>query len=262
MGSMFKPRSQKEGIGKKPEIVLVTQAPLKEKQHINLKPFRTVFYLALIGAVLYCVFFSGLFRIRSIRIEGAKSHNISNYLEQSLVGKNILLMRPSAYLRDLEKKFPILQGATIVRGLPSTVRVIVAERRQVLIWCSSIDCKEVDQNGYVYREIPRPKNRVVIVDQLNAKYSIGDKITSKEFIDIFLTALDSIEANGLKISEVQVGETTFKLSFKTQDGWLVILDPTESLKNQMSALKQVLAKNRVDIHEYVDLRVEGLAYIK
>jgi hypothetical protein len=40
------------------------------------------------------------------------------------------------------------------------------------------------------------------------------------------------------------------------------MDSSASLKNQISALKQVIEKNRPDIKEYVDVRVEGFVYIK
>ena len=48
----------------------------------------------------------------------------------------------------------------------------------------------------------------------------------------------------------------------TVEGWQAILDSSSSLQNQISALAQVVKNNRADLKEYVDVRVEGVAYIK
>jgi len=72
--------------------------------------------------------------------------------------------------------------------------------------------------------------------------------------------------NALKseLDEVATCErySTFKITFTTDKKWNIITDSSYSLKNQISALEQVLKNNRADIHEYVDVRVEGVAYIK
>ncbi len=244
------------------EIARVTEFEKeKPKSGLFFPILRGLFYLGLIGAAFYFIFFSNYFDVKRVEIEGVKSIEIADHINRTLLGKNILFLLPKTYLNDLAKKFPILEEASIVRGLPSTVKITIAEKRQVLIWCAD-RCFEVDNGGYAYAEVPRPADRIVVVDKAGAKYEQGDKIVTSEFITFFLEAIDKIEENGLKVSEVEITETTFKLGFVTSEGWKIILDPTESLSNQIFALKQVLEKNRTDIHEYIDLRVRGLAYIK
>lgn len=258
---MLKARTNKEGIVKRPEFFKTTDPQERSRPPLNLAPLKSVFYILLIGILIYAVFFSSIFKVKNVEIQNVKSVEISDYLKRTLIGKNILLLRTGAYLDKLTEQFPVLQEAEIVRGLPSTIKISISERRQVLIWCSD-KCYEIDSNGYAYQAIERPLDRVAVIDKMGTPFKIGEKVVAKEFINFFISTLDSIEANGLKVSEAEVGETTFKVDFKTTEGWKIILDPTESLKNQMSALKQVLEKNRADIKEYVDLRVEGLAYIK
>jgi len=259
---MVEPRRSRFGFYQRREIAKVTEFEKeKPKRGLFFSVLRSLFYLGLIASAVYGIFFSGFFGVKKVEIEGVKSVEIADHINRTLLGKNILFLMPKAYLNDLAKKFPILEEASIVRGLPSTVKITIAEKRQVLIWCTD-RCFEVDNNGYAYEEIPRPTDRIVISDKAGAKYEQGNKIVTSEFITFFLEAISKIEENGLKVSEVEVSETTFKLAFITSEGWKIILDPTESLSNQIFALKQVLEKNRPDIHEYVDLRVKGLAYIK
>jgi len=252
---------QKEFISKKPEIFRKTAVPQKRFK-INLSPLRSAFYIALIIGAVYLVFFSQVFKIKNVEIDGVKSVEIADYLKSTLIGKNIVLLRTGKYLDELTEKFPVLESARIIRGLPSTVKVVIGERRQVLIWCQQM-CFEVDSYGYAYDELETVvQDRIVIKDTVGTKYKIGDKIVSSDYIAFFMSALDKIESNGLKVKEAEVDQTVFKLAFVTMDGWKIIVDPSESLSNQMYALKQILEKNRADLKDYVDLRVEGLAYIK
>ena len=247
---------------RQPGIIGKTEPPAKAKPHLNTRFLKSLFYLLLAVAILYFIFFSGFFRIRDVEVEGIKSPEIADYLHQTLIGKNILLLRTGAYLRTLSVKFPILEEARIERGLPYTVRMIVSERKQILIWCSKEKCWEVDNYGYAYQEIPRPSDKIVLNDESGMPIKSGDKIASVQFIRFFMQAIDEIEKLGITISEARIQETTFKVNFKTSEGWEAIFDSSASLKNQISALRQVLERNRNDIHEYVDLRVEGTAFIK
>jgi len=248
---------------RRPEIVSRTEKSVRKLNIFGpvLGILRTVFYLAILAAVIYLIFFSSIFKIKNVEISGVKSSEISDYLEKSLTGKNIILFLPGKYLGGLTTQFPIVQQVRIVRGLPNSVKVYVEERRQQLVWCSD-KCFEIDNNGLAYQEIARPQNLVVVVDQDNLELKVGDRVISQDFIYFFLHAVDEIEKLGLKVSEADIKDTTFRLSFKTTEGWDIIFDTSASLENQVSALKQTVLNNRSDIHEYVDLRVEGVAYIK
>jgi len=243
------------------EVFLKTQPPEVERQ-INLHPLKYAVYLLLLGLLFYAVFYTPTFKIKEVRVEGVKSIEISDYLKTTLIGKNILFLRPGAYLNDLAKKFPILEEARMIRGLPATVRVIVAERRQQLVWCSD-KCFDIDSSGYAYQEVERPTDKVALVDSTRLPIKVGDRVTLPHFIKFFLDTIDETEKMGLKVTEAQIDEVTaYKITYKTSEGWNIIVDSSASFANQMSALQQVLDKNRPDVKEYVDLRVEGLAFLK
>ena len=171
------------------------------------------------------------------------------------------MFSPGKYLRNLSTEYPIIEEAKIVRGLPSTIKIDVAERKQLLVWCSN-KCFEVDTRGFAYQEIPMPTDKLFLSDRSNIESKTGQQLVSERFIDFYLKSIDEMDKLGLKISESYIEDTTFKLIFKTSDGWNAIFDTSESLTNQIDALRQVLDKNRSDVKEYVDLRVAGVVYIK
>lgn len=244
------------------EILGVTAKQRQAKRvRINFRPLKSIFYILVLVAVVYFLGFSQYFKIKNIEMEGIKSVEVSDHLQRTLVGKNILFFLPGQYLNDLIRKFPILEQAKIVRGLPSTVRIIASERVQVLIWCTD-RCFNIDNYGYAYETTTPITGQVVLNDKSGIPVEIGDKVTSPEFINFYLNALERLRGMNLTIIDSRIEETSFKLVFRASDNYDMVFDTSESITNQLSALQQVLDKNRADIKEYVDLRVEGLVYIK
>lgn len=225
------------------------------------KFFKNTVYVVLFVAGIYTVFFSDYFKIKYIEPNGIKSPEISDYLSQSLKGRNILLFSPGFYVKSLAKKFPILREARIVRGLPNTIKIIASERKQVLTWCS-IECYNVDNYGYAYEKVEKPLDRIVLNDLSTIKINQNDQLASAEFIDMYLSYLEEFDQLGVKIKESEILDTTFSVNYITQEGWKIKIDTNQDMKNQTYALKQVLEKNKTDIKEYVDLRIPAVAYIK
>ena len=245
---------------RRPEILSKTER-VNSRRRVNYGPLKFLFYLLVLIVIIYGIFFSSFFKITKVEVIGIRSVEISDYIYMSLKGGNILFLMPGKYLKDLSKKFPVLQEAKIVRGLPSTVKIIASERKQVLVWCS-MTCVEIDSYGFAYQEVLRPTDKVVLDDKTGVPVKVGDRVVSTQFINFYLGTLEELDKMGVKIVEARIDETTFKVNFKTTENWEIVLDSSESLKNQMSALKQVLETNRADIKEYIDVRVPGTVYVK
>lgn len=222
---------------------------------------KTFFYIFIIIFILYFLLMSPVFKIKQVEIENAKSTEISDYITKNLLGKNIIILFPGKFLKELTNEFPIIEEAQVVRGLPSSIRVSIKERKRLLVWCSG-KCFELDIRGQAYQEIPRPSDKLVLNDRSNIEGEVGDQLVPDRFIDFYLKLIEELEQIGIGISDSFIDDTTFKLTVKTLDGYEIIFDTSGSLANQIDALKQIIEKNKTDIKEYVDLRVEGVGYIK
>lgn len=244
------------------KVVFSTEKQVEDKFRFPKRVIGYVVYLIVFIAVIYFVFFSGVFKIKNISVENVKSVEIEDYVNMTLRGKNILFMLPGRYLQELTKNFPVLEEARIVRGLPNMVRVILDEREQKFIWCNAKGCFEVDNNGYIFEQTKSTKRGVILRDLSNVEINQLEQVASKQFIGFFISALEKIKETGVVVTEAQIEQTTFKIDFVTKDGWKVIMDTSSSLENQIFALKQVVEKNKADIKEYVDVRVEGVAFVK
>lgn len=232
----------------------------KKKKKINLRP---LFFLIVTGAFAYFIFFSSCFRINNFIYEGIESSDIKDAVRDNLTGKNILFLMPGSYLAKLSKQFPALEEATIVRGLPHTIKVTAKERSQSLVWCNSSGCAEVDSDGVAFKKIDKPQDKVALTDLMNRPIVNGNKIISKSFVAFYLESLNQIPKKfNVKIKEAQIEETTFSITLIFDDGKKIILDSSQSLENQMYALEQTLQSKKDEIKEYVDIRVPGTVYFK
>lgn len=243
-------------------VVFSTEKQVEDRFRFPRRIISWIIYSLLIIGAVYFVFISNIFTIKHVDAENVRSVEIKDYIHTSLLGKNILFMLPGRYLDELTKEFPVLREVRIVRGLPSTVRIVVDERKQKLIWCNLRECYEVDNYGYAYKKTKKDVSGVVIKDLGDIDINELQQVASKGFISFFINALEKLSKQDIKINEARINETTFRIDFVTHDGWIIIMDTSQSLNNQMSALNQVVENNKSDIHEYVDVRVEGVAYIK
>jgi cell division septal protein FtsQ len=250
---------------KKKEIISNTAKAEKPKffsrLSVNFRPLKTIFYICVIFYGLYMAFASGFFNISEVKVEGIKSVEISDYIKRSFYGKNILVLRVGNILNDITRQYPVIDQIRIVRGLPRSIEVTATERHEALIWCAQ-KCYKIDPDGNVYEETEQPTDKLYLKDNSSIAPTIGSKVASREFIEFYIKSSQALTNMGLTVVKAEISETTFRLDLQTSEGWRAIFDTSKSLDNQVYALQQVLDKNRGDIKEYVNLGVEGLAYIK
>ena len=66
----------------------------------------------------------------------------------------------------------------------------------------------------------------------------------------------------IKPTHFEVVETTFDVNLHTEAGFYVKFNTMRASAKQLDNLKKVLVKKREEVHEYVDLRIDGWAYYK
>lgn len=246
----------------KSNLLFGTKKNDREKFKLPKRIISFVFYSGALILLIYLIFFSSIFTIKKVEVENAKSIEIEDYIKISLLGKNNLLLTTGKFLDELIDKHPVIEEASISRGLPDRVRVALKERNYEFLWCNATKCYEVDNRGYIIDETAKSEGMVPLRDLRNVPVKNNEKVVSAKFVSFFINSLERFHQLNLSVKEARLNETTFKIEFETNEGWLVILDSSSSIENQFSALEQVLSSNRENIKEYVDLRVEGVVFIK
>ena len=211
------------------------------------------------------VFGSGHFRITNVIISGSLNDSISKELE-SLKGKNIVMLSVRQFELQLPKRQSSLKALHIVKGFPDTLKIDVSVREPVLIWKSSDSKYYIDGDGVVFtldgtQTTVNDSTLATVNDTRNQSVDLGKQIVSKSFV-AFISQLASSfhDKSGVSITGIGVGETTRFVDVSTDANITVKLDATRTLDPQLASLALILNQYRADIHQYVDLRVEGRAF--
>jgi cell division septal protein FtsQ len=237
--------------------------PPAEQKSFKLPKFIWILVIIVILflAILYLMFFSPVFQIRNIVIEGSPPEEVKT-LTESFKGKNIFLFNSSQSETDLINNRPEILSVKIYKGIPDILKMKFNCRVGKIIWQTQNQYFLIDEQGVAFKEITSPKDLPKVVDNKNLDVKIPIILASPNFINFIKNLPSKIEQNGLKIDYFAVNETTFQVDVITEEGIKIIFDTTRPLTEQMDAFQKVWNDHKNEIKEYVDVRVEGWAYYK
>jgi len=240
---------------------------LEEKPGITFSysSLKYIFITLCVIALFYAVFFSSFFAISEVIVEGASNVSKEELSSAMPQGKNIFLLKSHDLENEILKKFPQIESAQIYRGIPNAIKIVVYERDSRLIWQSGEHKYSVSSQGEITKKIdPSIVSELPsVIDKKNIPVIPGERLVSPNFVafvnNIYSTFFTEINIKPLNF---EISETTFDIDLLTEAGFYVKLNTMRSSKKQLDNLKLVLDAKRQDIHEYVDLRIDGWAYYK
>lgn len=252
-----------------PKIIPVKEEK-KSEFHFSKKAFYVILIVIIIIFLIYGLFFSSFFKVKNIDLKGANlvdGEKVKKVVMFALNEQNNIFLYNSADIADkIKENFPLISEVQIQKGIPDTIRILVIERKPVIVWQTGNFKYLVDKDGLSYLEADanNSKDLTVIIDSQNLPVKLSDKVASRNFIEFVRETTEKFTArSNLKIKELKINDTTFDLYAVTNDGFAVIFDTTRSCENQLDDLRRVMVHlNGAKPKEYIDLRVEGWAYYK
>lgn len=227
-----------------------------------------VFLIILIGIATWFFFFSSFFNIKTIIIEGSSSSqkkDIEKIIKEKTISKKNLFSFPSNKTeKELKNQFKNLAEAQIYKGPPDALRVIVIERKPMLLWQIADNNYVIDNYGIAYRKADdKDKKLPQIIDERADDVKIGDKVLSTAFLG-FIGDLSKTFSQNLntKISKIVVKDSVYEVMIYTDKNQYFIFDTSGSLTQQISDAKVAFEKIGNNKIEYFDLRVPGKVYYK
>jgi len=258
--------SRLENVRKKDRLVYEKTASEKEPHNFNW--LKIIIILGCITALAYFLFFSGLFNIKTVIVEGYSypemiKDEIGESTNNSLFKKNIFLFRT----RKLEEAFygdSSIAEIKIKKIYPSKIKVIIVESKPALIWNTAGEKFLIDDRGEVL-DFARDEKLTSVTDGSNIKVERGKRVASPTFVKFITTiGADFEAAAGTKINNILIYDILSDVHILTSDGWTVYLDtskdPTAQLKNLSMVLEEVRKQGKKI--QYIDLRLDTKAYYK
>lgn len=227
--------------------------------------WKLIVLLIFILTLLYIIFYSKYFRIKEIIIQGnvlTSEENISQHIPNN---SNIFLFNSSKTKKLILQNNPEIKNIDIIRGIPNALKIVILEHDNKIIWESGGNRYLVSSQGKVTKKINQEDVFAYpsVIDNKNVPVEISANIVSSSFISFIININSKLfESTNLSPLYFQVNETTFDLNLYTDSGIYIKFNTMRSSAKQLDNLKKVLIAKKSEIKEYVDLRIDGLAYFK
>jgi len=225
---------------------------------------KIILLLLVIVGGIYFIFASPIFQLKQILVEGNRSIPQQEIESNFRTGANVLLINSKDFEDYLITKYPQIQNVQIYKGIPDAIKIVIFEKELKAIWETNGIKYFLSNHGEITKLVDEGITSLpLVVDKQNLPVSPGDIVASPNFIAFITNANENLNKEaGINPVRYEIVETTFDVNLYTDAGFYIKLNSLRSSKKQLDNLKKVLAEKRSDIHEYVDLRIDGWAYYK
>lgn len=231
-------------------------------------------YILLIGIIVGVVFFSSIFRIDKVDVQGPNTElskglndEVTKYLKSSLAGKNWLFLDTNSLKGRLQKTFTGQEAIMVEKQFPNKLIVKTDEQKSAIVWKTGSKKYIVSINGRVMSELQGDNNTglAVLTDGSSLPVDIGNKILSRDFVNFAIKVGDYVKAKSLGPEQIYITETTKELLVKTTAGYEIKFNTEETPDAQLRSLQatlDLLVSQNKQATQYIDLRVPGRAFYK
>lgn len=240
------------------------QLPKKRFRVVIPTKLRTVVLgLGLVAFGVWLFMWSPVFRVKAVLPQGELTDAVTTNL-LALAGQNLFRVSESQVLAQLRQIEPTVARVLFTRGFPNELHVTVSRHHPALIWQTGETNWAVDEEGVVFQFDPTLADGIPrVIDRRNPQVGVGQQFVSPELVADIRTAFAELPSRlGGAVSHGEIEETTRSLKLVTEWGWGVYVDTYRPLPGQFENFGLVMRDYRDQVHEYVDLRLEGWAYVK
>ncbi|MEK7096393.1 MAG: FtsQ-type POTRA domain-containing protein [Patescibacteria group bacterium] len=228
--------------------------------------YKIILAMLIISTSGYFLFFSGVFKIKDVIIEGNTNISSEDLMSKLSKGSNVFLFDIEKAQSDILKNTPQIRELKIYRGLPNALKIIVVERESKIIWQTNNEKYLISSQGEIAKKLNSDieiGTMPVVTDKLNRPVELSMKLVPSSFVVFIENIYSQFEGySGTKPKYFEVEETTFDVNLFTEAGYYVKFNTTRSSRKQLENLKRVIVAKGGEVKEYIDLRIDGWAYFK
>ncbi len=246
------------------------KAPFDWAQYRSVWPLGV---LLLIVLAFYVTSQLPAFRVRTIDVTGQTIPELSTALGK-LKGSSLLSSSLHTNITRIKNSLPALETLDCRRGIPGTLKCDAGLRSTALFWKSGGKTFAIDRNGFVFAEIAATPGSVAVEDKSAAPVRFGQVVASSVTIKNFIAVAKALEASHLQLASLYISDTLFQcgaivtgstdpsIPFAAKSPISVLFTFDQPIAGQVATLVQILKDKHEAIHDHVDLRVAGTAYIQ
>lgn len=230
--------------------------------------------VAVIGGGSWLMFSSSVFAVLGVTVDGATASvagevraAVDETLGQRRLGflrpaRNILLLNTGAVAASLVSAFPNLEGVSVVKEYPHTVRITVSEREPMGAWCRGETCRYFDRSGARWGSaVPSRGPLLLLVRDERSDDRWDDRLFAG-----MRTAVSGLPDLGLRPIVVTFPDAApGDMRISVAAGYEVIMDALGDVADQLATLGVLIADRAGDPAfrpSYVDVRTLGRVYYR
>jgi cell division septal protein FtsQ len=245
---------------------------IDEQKDFNVSRIYSPLVFISIAGILYLIFFSGVFNVSEIKVEGTREVSpetvklaVSEELDKEIIKNNIFLFDADSLGRELKKEYA-LKKLKIKKHYPDRIDVELEEYVLELGWYTNGKYYLIDEKGKVVGEAKERRNDIPVVeDKKNLTIEVGKSLVTTDFVN-FIKYLNQHfpENTGAKITKIEINESFNEIVVYSDLKFYIMFDTTRDpvleMKNLVTALgsKEVKSKNLT----YLDMRVKNKIFYK
>ncbi len=232
-------------------------------------------YVLLLVILSYIVFFSDIFKISRVDVQGPNKEitqslevETNKYIKSLLTNNNWIFLNSEDLKKQLQKTFTGQESIIVKKKFPNKLEVKTDAQKSAIIWKTGKQSYVISVSGRAIGEINEKKasgSMPTIVDGSNIPVNVGSKVVARDFVDFVMKLDGYFKANKIAIEQYSVAETTSELNVKINGGYTIRFNTSDSADSQLRSLTATLdllkSQNKVPL-EYLDLRVTGRAFYK
>ncbi len=250
---------------------------LKQRRALMRKLYRgTAAFGVLAGGFVYLSFFSPVFRVRDVVIDGIDQPNQENirawvndvlnhrFLKVFQFKRNIVLLNPDALKAQLSVQYPVLRDVSVQKKYFHTLTIGATERTAIGTWCFKQDCVYFDQDGKPWGQAPVSSGFVLLtILDLRAN---GEKVIDGNFLAAVRDIAGGLSKMGIKTRSVTIPDGSVdEFRVAAAGGYDILFSLDSDYRGQLDVLRIFLDQNGKDPTfnpQYLDLRIDGRVYFK
>lgn len=229
-----------------------------------------------VGIVVYGIFFSPLFRVRTVEVEGAALTDVTRAAATVPAGTNLWRLPKSDIIGGVRED-PLVLSVRVLRGIPSRVRLVIEEKEPALAWHSGATVTLLDSAGYSITQFTEntlpasdtPAGQRIasiphIVDTQNIQVEAGSLVTTQSFVRFMQDALDHFATYLPEVSIVraELSESTTDVLLISSEGLRVQMDTLANAGVQVRNVTRLIQQGKATLQSKIDVRIDRWAYVE
>ncbi|KKP91690.1 MAG: hypothetical protein UR94_C0013G0005 [Parcubacteria group bacterium GW2011_GWA2_36_10] len=239
---------------------------------------KQIIFVIFLVLVLQSIFQIKLFRLTKIEINNNQeisADEVKNFVQSQLDRSRLIMFKNNNYFlvkisrleKDLMTNFN-LDGAEVTKSFPHTIKIKLQEKISQFIWQRDDTLYLVSAKGALNRQIEALDEKYLVLQDLRAQKPSNEQILNDNELNLINKIGDAWAANfsdNNKLTRIYLSDDLSQLNVQVKAGYVIKLDATKDINEQLNNLKKVLAENIItdpNSVEYIDLRFGDRIFFK